>query len=86
MAVIILFSIGFIILSSARYNSTGVSITSLKHAFINISVPPRCMYFIGSLIFISFISLLINLVVTSGILALPLAYLQSIKCYFWLTT
>ena len=42
MAVIMLFSTGFIILSSAKYNSIGVSIPSLKHAFINISVPLRC--------------------------------------------
>ena len=82
-----LFSIGFIILSSAKYNSIGVSIPSLKHAFINISVPPRCTYFIGSpLLFISFISLLIILFVTSGILALPFAYLQSITSSFWHTT
>ena len=86
MVVIILFSIGFIILSSAKYNSIGVSIPSLKHAFINIAVPPRCTYFIGSLLFISFISLLIILFVTSGILALPFAYLQSITCSFWHTT
>ena len=82
MTVIILFSIGFIILSFAKYNSIGVCIPSLKHVFINIFVPPRCTHFIGSLLFISFISLLISLFVTSGILTLPFAYLQSITCSF----
>ena len=86
MTVIMLFSTGFIILSSAKYNSIVVSIPSLKYTFINISVPPMCTYFIGSLLFISFISLLIILFVTSGILALSFAYLQSITCSFWLTT
>ena len=37
----------------------GVSIPSLKQAFISISVPPKCTYFIGSLFFMFCISLFI---------------------------
>ena len=81
-----LFSIGCTILSSAKYISIGVSIPSLKQAFINISVPPKCTYLIGFFAFISCISLLISLLLIIGILAFPLVYLQSMICSLWLTT
>ena len=60
----------------------GVSIPSLKQAFINISVPPKCTYFMGVLAFISCISLFIIRLLSIGIYAFPLAYLQSIICSF----
>ena len=74
-ALIILFSMGCIILSSAKYIFMGVSIPSLKHAFISISVPPKCTYLIGFLALISCIRLFII-----GILSFPLVYLQSMIC------
>ncbi|WMV08063.1 hypothetical protein MTR67_001448 [Solanum verrucosum] len=60
--------------------SIGVSIPSLKHAFINISVPPKCTYLIGFLALISCISLFIICLFIIGILAFPLVYLQSMIC------
>lgn len=77
-ALITLFSIGCIILSSAKYISIGVSIPSLKQAFINISVPPKCTCFIGVLAFISCISLFIIRLLSIDIYAFPLVYVQSI--------
>ena len=85
-ALIMLFSIECIILSSAKYISMGVSILSLKQAFINISVPPKCTYFMGVLAFISCISLFIIPLFRIGICAFPFVYLQSMMCSFWLTT
>ena len=79
-ALIILFSMGCMILSSAKCISVGVSIPSLKHAFINISVPPKCTYLIGFLALISCISLFIIRLFIIGILAFPLVYLQSMIC------
>uniref|UniRef100_A0A0V0HH85 Putative ovule protein n=1 Tax=Solanum chacoense TaxID=4108 RepID=A0A0V0HH85_SOLCH len=73
-----LLSIGSTILSSAKYIFIGVSIPSLKQAFINISVPPKCTYFTGSLALISCISLFIIRLFIIGILVFPFVYLQSI--------
>ena len=60
----------------------GVSIPSLKQAFISISVPPKCTYFIASLFFMFCISLFIIRLLLIGIYAFPLVYLQSMMCSF----